>query len=876
MPPGVLGEPEAQPLVEITPFTEGAAEQVREQQAGMAPQAPGEAGAPSSIPPQQVADYLAGRNANNPVRVNLMRIGSGDDIRNILEQVAKTIPAPAVESNEATIAAADALGMSPSDFLGGYRGQNLNASETTAMRFVMDSSASQLIKFAQMSIDPATDSADAKAAFLRAFAIHRSLQQYFVNARAEAGRTLQAWSIMSQQRAGATAAVQKLIEQGGEDNINQMAADIASLDDPIKVSRLVAASERGNGRDTFLKTFYNVLLSNPRTVVKKLASDGTMAMWNLATSRFAESYGSGAVVPGETAQLAYGYVSSLRDGIRMAGKGLAAGESQFFGQFQTMDWMDKSRLSLLANGSPDLIQPDAPTQAGAAWLRAALPTSWIGAADDFAKYINYRAYLRTLAFRDAVSQGYDGQDLATHVARTLDNVPDSMHQQALAETLRSTFQEPLTGVAAQLEDIADNLNIPVAHTNFQIPAGRIVMPFIKTPVNIARWSYRNTALAKAFPSSSFQDELNSGGASRDMAMARVWLGSAVALGAMDFALNNTITGRGPSDPQLQRAWRAAGNEPYSIQLPGMRPVSYNLVEPLGLLFSSIADTFGIMKFAKDDGRENLAASLMFGTGNAMLSKTYMQGVANIFDAMNDPERTGDRVAQSFVMSFTSPQGVAALAHSIDPWVRSHRTLMENEESRLPIVSERLPPARTLWGDPIPQRDAYLPFMPSDNFVTKMLSPWQLGPDPQNVQPIDKWVWDNRGSFPRAQSNQLGLSKPSEFQAFPAGKGVTAQVHLTPKEYDRIQALAGNELKDPASGMGAKDYLNSLVTGANPNQGIQDTWDQSSPAMQAVIVQRVVNQFRNAARQQIREEFPDIEEQIQAGAQSRAMQLQGAH
>ena len=272
------------PLVEINPKIKGMAETTLEGQMGIPPPHPETgAGAPPGgegatftgdvkFTPEQVADYVEGRTADNPIRINLLRIGSGEDIQNALEQVARTIPEPSVVSNEATIRAADASGLSPADFLNGYKGQNLNASQTTAMRFMLDSSAQQLIDYAKAAADPLTASPEAQATFLKAFATHRALQQYFVNARAEAGRTLQSWAIMSQQRAGYTRAVQQLIEQAGEQNVDQMAANIASLDDPLQVSRLVAASDRGTGRDTFLKLFYNTLLSNPRTIVKKLSS----------------------------------------------------------------------------------------------------------------------------------------------------------------------------------------------------------------------------------------------------------------------------------------------------------------------------------------------------------------------------------------------------------------------------------------------------------------------------------------------------------------------------------------------------------------------------------------------------------------------------
>lgn len=876
-----------EPLVEITPREKGMAETVLEQQAGMERLPPGEAGAPTGatgeagaetmsgnvrLSPEEVSEYIEGRNADNPIRLNLQRIGSGEDIQAALEQVARTIPEPEVQSNIATIAASDALGLSPTDFLAGYSGRNLNAAETTAMRFMLDSSAKQLIEHAKGAADPLAGP-EVKATFLRAFATHRALQDYFVNARAEAGRTLQSWSIMSQQRAGYTQAVQQLIEQAGNQNIGNVAAQIASLDDPLQVSRYVAASAKGTGRDTALKWFYNVLLSNPRTVVKKLASDTAQVMWNLTTNYAAEKFGN-SIPAGETAQLGYGYLSSFKDAIRVAGKGLKAGESQFFKQFQSMDWMDKSRLSLLANGAPEMIPEEMPTQAGASWLRAALPTSWIGAADDFAKYLNYRAYVRGLAYRDGVANGLDGPELATHIATSLDNVPEAIHQQALTQALRSTFQEPLVGVAKTIQNLSDSINIPIWHSDFQVPLGRVIMPFVKVPLNIMKWSYRNSALNRAFPSDAVQSEFAAGGATRDLAMARTWLGTAVALGFADLALNHVITGNGPHDPQLRRAWLAAGNQPYSIQLPGQRPVGFNMVEPQGMMMGAIADTFDIMRFAREDhdGGE-LAMSTALGIGSAVLSKTYLQGVANVFEAFNDPDRTGDRVAQSMALSWIAPQGVAAMAHAIDPYVRAHRSLLENWESRIPWLSKGLPPARTLWGDPVPARDAYLPFVPSDSFATRMLSPWPLGMKPESVQPIDQWIWNNRASFPRAESNNLGITKAGPNVSFHVGTGVSAQYKLNAEQYDRYQVLAGNELKDPSTGMGAKDLLNGLVTGTAP-RGQQDAWDKASPAVRALVVQRVVGRYRAAARETLRQEFPEIEEAIQESGQSRANQLRG--
>lgn len=850
---GNPAEPAVQPAPKFEPDVEAHAAAAEEFTAGKA-----------EVP--SIDEYLAGR-AANPLKVNLARIGSPEDIQEALARVSATIPKQEVQSNAATVAASDALGLTPEDFLAGYRGQQLDAAQTTAMRFMLDSSASQLVDYAKAAADPAA-APEAKALFLRAFATHRAMQQYFENARAEAGRTLQAWSILSQQRSGASKAIADIIEQSGAGNIDTMAGRIADLADPVKIGRLVSASMKDSGRDNFMKYFYNVLLSNPRTVVKKLTSDSLMGMWNLATRYAAETFGSN-IPQGETAQLAYGYASSFRDGVRAAGEALAKGESQFFARYQSMDALHSTRMDLLSDAAPAAYENGEPTRAAMDYLRSALPTSWIGAADDFAKTVNYRAELRALAYRDVTSKGLDGEDLETAMAQTMDNVPLSLHKQAVAAALRNTFQEPLGPLGSKIQELADGINLPLPGTSFELPLGRILMPFVRVPLNIAKWSYTNGPLALAFPSSAIRQELSSGGAARDLAVAKIGLGTGVAMAASGLALNNVITGRGPSDPQLARAWRAAGNEPYSIKV-GDKWYGYNSVEPMGLMLGAIADTFMIARFAKEQDRGDLAASLAFGVGNAMLSKTYLQGVAEFFKTLEEPDDHTAGYVDRLLAPFLVPQGVAAAARAIDPFQRTHYDLLDTVESRLPYLSQGLPPQRTLWGDPVPVKDGFLPFM-TGTAAAQMLSPVQVKSD--EAEPIDRWIFDHRMDFPRGPDNKLGLTKPGIIQNFSAGNRVSVQLELTPQQHDRLQVLAGNEIKDPASGLGAKDTLNALVEGHGP-ANLQRQWDSAPPAAQALIVQTVVNKFRAAAKQQLIGEYPDIQEALSTGFAARAQALSG--
>jgi len=209
---------------------------------------------------------------------------------------------------------------------------------------------------------------------------------------------------------------------------------------------------------------------------------------------------------------------------------------------------------------------------------------------------------------------------------------------------------------------------------------------------------------------------------------------------------------------------------------------------------------------------------------------------------------------------------------MDPWMHAHYSLLDTIQSRLPYISEGLPPQRTLWGDPIPAKEGFMPMF-SGTGAAKMLSPVQIGPA-LNAQPIDKWIWDHRLDFPRGPDNKLGLTRVGINQTWSAATGVSATVQLTPQQHDLLARLAGNELKDPSTGLGLKDTLNGLVEGSYPRVSGQNEWDRSPPAVQALMVQSLVNKFRAAAKQQLLQEFPDLKDAIETQWQARVAALQG--
>jgi len=818
-------------------------------------------------PPLDIDSYFNGTTAN-PLKINLDRVGSPDDVRDAIARVSAQIPDSPVQSHEATMRAAEALNMTPELLMKNYGGQPLKASEMYAARMILDSSASQLVGFAKAAAMEGA-SPEAQQQFLKAYSIHHAIQSYVEGAMSEAGRTLNSLQIMSKQGSAQSKALAEMMKTvGNPEEIAKEASRIADLGDPLKVSKFLAAAAKNPDRNALLKIWYNALLSSPTTLARKGMSDafniGFDALGRLVASTYSKDIG-----PMEAWDQLAGAARALPDAIRIAGKALRAGESQFMRQYSTLWTMEDAGnpVRSLMNAEPIQHAGDNAIMGGLSYLRAALPTSWIGAADDLAKYTNYEGAVRALVSRAARAEGLSrfgegAQDWAHYMESNMNNVPEEIHQEAMATALRNTFQDPLSGPAKALAEVFVKANIPIAGTEFKIPIGRMIMPFTKVPFNIMKWSYRNTAVGLVFPSEQIRSELAAGGATRDLLLAKMGLGTSAAMGLFMMAANNQITGRGPSDREMQHAWRAAGNEPYSLKAFGNN-YNYNGLEPLALTAGAMADTVGISRFAKDEDRDALATSMVFGLGNALMSKTYLSGLADFFDAMHEPDTKASGWMDRMLATMAMPQGAAAINKSMDDWQRSHYDLLEAVEARTPYVAQGLPVQRNLWGDPIPLKDAWAPLFGTTGGGMRAVSPITVRPD--NPELIDKWIWDNRHAFRGADQNgRLGFEVPGLIQTFEAGPKVSAHVELNPWQHDRLVELAGNGFKDPSTGLGAKDYLNALVNGNLPNSGQQAIWDKAPPMVKADMVRSIISKFRAGAKQQLVTEFPNLRQTVEEG------------
>lgn len=828
-----------------------------------------EPGAALKITPELrkgVADYLNG-GRESPLHVTLDGLADPKTADDTILQLSKIIPKDGVKPVDMTRMGAYSLNLSAEDLMA--QRTALPPDEVImAKEMAVRDAGRQFHAAAQKAM--ATGAPEDIEKATRAYTIANN---FIGNVREEMTGFARAMRIR-QEAVGSgdlfDKQIRDMIESAGPDNIQEIIRKTANLDDPAKVSPFVSRLRWMTSRDGFLYGWYNSLLSNPAVIVKKITSDASIALGNLAVRGTAETLGrlglnSGQVQAGETMALFHGYVGSMGDAFRAAGKALKSGQSQFIGNHNSlMDGSLLDRATKLANGAPEALPANAPTVHAIEYLRMAAPTSWIGAADDFAKMVNYRAELHALAFRDGMAKGLDGDALQSHISDAINNVQPDMHGKAVDAALRNTLSEPLEGIFKGMQDqIVDRFNMPVGWSGAKIPFGRIIMPFTKISANVMRMMYRSSPLPLAFPSDAFRADVLAGGARRDLAWAQVGLGTAATLVIGSMAMAGRITGEGPGAPELARQRRDAGIPSYSIKMPDGKWYDLHRIAPLGDTYATIADTMELMRYAKDEDNAQLATSLALGVGHTMLSQPYLSGVADTLEAMNGSDRSGERWFQNLGASLAVPGIAMGTERATDPWMRSHRDLISTIASRTPGWAENMPPLRNRWGDPLTRAEGF----PEIGGISRMLSPVGVK-DPDAAEPIDRWIWTHRDAFPDGPDGKLGLNKPGATMTLGG-----AHLQLNDQQLDRRIVLAGNEAKD-ANGLGAKDALNALVTGQHPDELLQERFSRSTPERQAVMIGHLWGQYRKRADAQLLNEDANLRDTLRANADGRAALLRG--
>lgn len=774
------------------------------------------------------------------MQINFARINAPEDVKQVMQDMADKFK-PAIDGTRRGKQSFREIELNASQvdawetLLERRAGSPLNAEQSLAARQLWVTSSSKLQEIAK---EAATNPSEANLfQFRKMMATHQAIQSEVIAARTETARALASWRIPAGGSAERFRDIASTLEaNGGADLAREMAERISKLADAgltREAEDFVRASAYVKTRDAMVEAWIMGLLSGPKTHIVNMMSNTSvlgMQMYERATAaQIARLLGDeGSVQVGEATSQLFGLTQGWRDALRYAKKAAKTGETGI--GLSKIELPRAGAISSEAfNLSKDSLVGRA-TDALGGIVR--LPGRALAAEDEFFKTIGYRMELNAQALRQAtrdVNAGIVPADgLKARIAELLEHPPEHLRMAATDQALYQTFTNTPGKVAQSLQKLTATY-----------PGLKVILPFVRTPANIMRYTFERTPLAPLM--SHVRADVAAGGARRDLALARMATGTMVMLSAADMAMSGQVSGGGPVNPKEKAALLRTGWQPYSVKV-GDRWYAYNRLDPVGSLLGMSSDLVEVLVNTDADDpnyeAEEAAVAMVASIGANVMNKTYLSGLSDFFEAMADPRRKSESFAQRFAGSLI-PTGVAEVARFQDPYTRETFSMLDAMKRRLPGQSEGLPMKRDLWGRPISYQSGL-------GWAYDAFSPVYSKKD--NPEPID-------AELVRLEAP---ITMPSKRTAF---NGVTVDLDRYPGVYSRFLELAGNEVKDAAFGLGAKDLLNAIVTGKHPLAQVYNMRSDGPDGQKAEMIQDIVNRYREQARRQLLEEYPDLRDEV---------------
>jgi hypothetical protein len=439
-----------------------------------------------------------------------------------------------------------------------------------------------------------------------------------------------------------------------------------------------------------------------------------------------------------------------------------------------------------------------------------------------------------------MAKDLDGDVFRKHVAQLTDDPSDAMRADALDFANYATFTKELGKTGQDIQRVIS-----------RNPGLRFVVPFLKTPTNIFKFTYERTPLA--FASAKIREDIAAGGVRKSMALAKVGMGSMIMMAGTDFAIQGKITGAGPSDHKQRAALRRTGWQPYSIKL-GDTYYSYSRFEPVATIMGIAADMTELLTnyesydMAAQSDIEELSTAVVAAIGNQVVGKTFMKGFADVTEALSDPQRNADRLLNRYAGSFI-PAAVAGVERALSPEMSYAWTAMDQIKSRIPGLSKDAARRLNIWGEEVktfyPDEDSML--KASAQRLGSLMNPIYYSKSQD--APVDRFLL----------RNGFSINMPTKMQNF---DGIRIDLKEYPKIYERLVELRGkDQTLTKYFDQNMQETFETLFDGTDPRSVVFFSEFKDFDEQQNMINQ-VVTDYQSAAKKQLLDEFPVLNQIIE--------------
>lgn len=624
--------------------------------------------------------------------IDLSRVETKDDIARLLKATESRFGGFDAArrgkiSNAETEALASELNLRADDLLKRRKGQALNGEQALAARRILAKSAEEVVTLAKKLKGGENGDLQA-AAFHMAMVRHAAIQEQVTGATAEAGRALQSFKVVAKAKHHREHVLRAVIEgAGGKHTLEDMAGMILELErDPAKLNSFALASVKPTWKDKAVELWYNSLLSGPQTHAVNILSNSLTAALQLPEHLAAAAIGSGRaaaakafgrkeverVLLSEVGPRTVGMLQGAADGLRAFKYTLKTGEVS-----DHVTKVESARQEAIGGTAGKIIR---------------VPTRLLSAEDEFFKATARRMELAGLAVRRARSEGLKGEALKSRIAELTANPTDEMVAKSLDYARYLTFQRPL-GPAMQ-----NVMAITQRH-----PWLKLFVPFIRTPTNILKFAVERSPAAPML--SDVRQAMKAGGGQRDLALARIAMGTGLGLLVASWTAGGNVTGGGPADENAKRLLRAQGWQPYSIKI-GDKYYSYRRLDPLATTIGVVADMVDLQSAMTERQREDVAPLVIASVLQNLENKTWLSGLSDVLDVIEDPQRNGQRFIERLTGSIAVPAISAQIARTVDPVQRETSSesyiggATDAIRARVPGLSNDLLPKRDVFGEEI--------------------------------------------------------------------------------------------------------------------------------------------------------------------------------
>lgn len=428
--------------------------------------------------------------------------------------------------------------------------------------------------------------------------------------------------------------------------------------------------------------------------------------------------------------------------------------------------------------------------------------------DEWSKAVFRRMQLNALAYR--ISRGVPEDKLA---GQTRDELYTKLRSVDIGDPTKAGNTRAWQAEVSKISpDIADELVNFAKIQTFQADLGKVgnfllkaraehpelvlIAPFIKTPINILKDALSYTGAG--FFMNQFKGK-------RDEAAARLLIGSGIAAMTAQQVLSGNLTGSYPKDANRRESMIAQNIPEYSVKI-GDRWYSYARIEPLASVLGVVSDGVeSIVDYARqpkaDQKIEKLAADGVLAITKNLASKTFLEGISGMLQAIHDPDRYGG----SFVNGFATvlvPGALAQFARGTDPVQRDVQSFTDALQNRVPGLRTDLPVRYDILGQ-------------------------------ERVNPA-YGVMGSLGIASREATQSPLQRQLSEVNfAYTAPERKIRGVELSETDYENYSKRSGELVNQ---------YLESVIT--------SPSYNNYSKAQKKMVLERVAERARSAARNQM--------------------------